>query len=135
MSLADINTLALEEYRKTWKGAAGTRARRQVRLSHVLKYCVKYQWMQQNFATEISKIKVPDSPKLPFTREEFERTIEAASWRRQRAVAMLLLLRWSGLRTAMPPNCSDRNLPMMASSSSTRKRPASRCIFPCRPAW
>ena len=45
---------------------------------------------------------------MPLTREEFERTIEAAqnynpkspdaAWRRQRAGAMLLLLRWSGLR-------------------------------------
>jgi site-specific recombinase XerD len=105
---ANVNTLALEEYRKTWKGAPGTRARRQMRLSHFLKYCVKHQWMQQNFATEMSKIKVPDSPTLPFTREEFERMIEVAqhfnsrphetSWRRQRVLAMLLLLRWSGLR-------------------------------------
>ena len=45
---------------------------------------------------------------MPLSRDEFTRTIEAAqnynpksldaAWRRQRAVAMLLLLRWSGLR-------------------------------------
>jgi site-specific recombinase XerD len=75
---ANVNTLALEEYRKTWNGAPGTRSRRQVRLSHFLKYWVKHQWMQQNFATEMPKIKVPNSPTLPFTREEFERMIEAA---------------------------------------------------------
>jgi site-specific recombinase XerD len=75
---ANVNTLALEEYRKTWNGAPGTRSRRQVRLSHFLKYWVKHQWMQQNFATEMPKIKVPNSPTLPFTREEFERMIEVA---------------------------------------------------------
>jgi site-specific recombinase XerD len=104
----NVNTLVLEDYRKTWKGAPGTRARRQTRVSHFLKYCVKHRWIEQNFATDMSKIKVPKTPTLPFTREEFERVIEAAqhydfgadmaSLSRQRVVAMLLLLRWSGLR-------------------------------------
>lgn len=105
---ANINTLALEEYRKTWQGALGTRARRQERLSHFSNYCVNHDWMRQNFVAKMSKIKVAELPTLPLTREEFERTIESAQqynpkspdagWRRQRALAMLLLLRWSGLR-------------------------------------
>jgi site-specific recombinase XerD len=105
---ANVSTLALEEYRKTWQGAPGTRARRQQRLSHFCSYCVDHDWMRQNFVQKMSKIKVPESPTLPLTREEFDRAIAAvkhynsraydASWRRQRAVAMLLLLRWGGLR-------------------------------------
>jgi integrase len=104
----NVNTLVLEEYRKTWQGAPGTRQRRQTRLSHFLKYCVKHRWIEQNFATDMSKIKVPKTPTMPLTREEFERVIAAVehynsyghdrTWRRQRAIAMLLLLRWSGLR-------------------------------------
>jgi site-specific recombinase XerD len=108
VTLANVNTHALENYRKTWKGAPGTRARRQTRLSHFLKYCVKHQWIAQNFATDMSKIKVPKTQTLPLTRDEFERVIATAqsykfrehlaTLSRQRVVAMLLLLRWSGLR-------------------------------------
>ena len=104
----NVNVVVFEEYRKTWKGAPGTRSRRQTRLSVFSKYCLDRDWMRHNFVEKMSKIKVPKSPTLPLTREEFDRTIAAVehygsrsydvSWRRQRAVAMLLLLRWSGLR-------------------------------------
>jgi integrase len=103
----NVNLVTFEEYRKTWKGAPSTRSRRQTRLSVFSKYCVDRDWMRQNFVEKMSRIKVPKSPTLPLTREEFERTIAAAehycrshnaTWRRQRAIAMLLLLRWSGLR-------------------------------------
>jgi site-specific recombinase XerD len=57
---ANVNTLALEEYRKTWKGAPGTRSRRQARLSLFSSYCVDHDWMRQNFVQKMSKIKVPD---------------------------------------------------------------------------
>jgi site-specific recombinase XerD len=103
-----INVERLEEYRMTWHGAPGTRARRQERLSHFFKHAVDSAWIAQNFAARMSKIQVSDSVTLPLTREEFERTIATAqnynprspdaAWRRQRAVATLLLLRWSGLR-------------------------------------
>jgi site-specific recombinase XerD len=103
-----VDIESLEDYRKTWQGAPGTRARRQERLSHFFKYAVKREWVRQNFAKDMTKINVPESITLPLTREEFERSLAAAqqynpkspdaSWRRQRAVAMLLLLRWSGLR-------------------------------------
>jgi integrase len=108
VTLANLNIAALEEYRKTWAGGPSTRAQRQDRLSHFLKYCVDHGWIVQNFAARMSRIKVSDSPTLPLSRDEFERAIAAAgnynpkagdsAWRRQRAVAMLLLLRWSGLR-------------------------------------
>jgi len=108
VTLSGIKALTVEEYRKTWTGSPSTRSQRQDRLSHFLKYCVDHGWMVQNFAARMFRIKVPDSVTLPLTREEFERTIAAvehynpnaldATWRRQRALAMLLLLRWSGLR-------------------------------------
>ena len=108
VTLAGIKALTVEEYRKTWPGGASTRSQRQNRLSHFLKYCVDHGWMQQNFAAKMSKIKVPDSVTMPLTSEEFSRAIDAAqyynpnagdaAWRRQRAIAMLQLLRWSGLR-------------------------------------
>jgi len=108
VALCGIKALTVEEYRKTWTGSPSTRAQRQDRLSHFLRYCVDHGWMVQNFAARMSKIKVPESITMPLAREEFERTIAAvehynpnaldATWRRERAVAMLLLLRWSGLR-------------------------------------
>jgi integrase len=108
VTLSGIKTLTLEQYRKTWTGSPSYRSQRQDRLSHFFNYCVDHGWMLQNFAAKLSRIKVPDSPTLPLTREEFERAFEAVEgynlaardgqWRRQRVRAMLLLLRWSGLR-------------------------------------
>lgn len=105
---ANVNLRALEAYRQTWQGAPNTRAQRQDRLAHFSKYCTKHEWMTRNFAAELDAIEVPDPIVVPFTPAEFQRVIEAvehynpnsvdAAWRRQRAIAMLLLLRWSGLR-------------------------------------
>ena len=107
--LSGLKLLTFEDYRKTWKGAAaGTRSKRQERLKSFCKYCVGHGWMKENFAANLSKIKVSDAPTLPLTREQFDTVLETAqrynpkapdsAWRRQRATAMLLLLRWSGLR-------------------------------------
>lgn len=108
VNMVTLNKLALEEYRKTWTQGAGTRARRQERLSHFFKYCVEHGWVRENFAARLGKIKVAVVPTLPLTREQFAAVLYVATrynpkspdatWRQQRAVAMLLLLRWSGLR-------------------------------------
>lgn len=108
VTMATLNKLALEDYRKTWTQGAGTRARRRERLSHFLRYCVEHGWVRDNFAAKLGKIKVPVAPTLPLTKEQFAAVLYAAQhynpkspdavWRRQRAVAMLLVLRWSGLR-------------------------------------
>jgi len=108
ITMTGLIKLNLEAYRKTWTQGAGTRARRQERLSHFFKYCVEHGWIRENFAAKLGKIKVAVAPTLPLTKEQFAAVLYAAqrynpkspdaAWRRQRAVAMLLVLRWSGLR-------------------------------------
>ena len=108
LRLSDITLHRLEEYRKTWMGSPITRRKRQERLRSFFLYCLRHKWVTENPAVHLSTIKISQPPTLPLTREQFEAVTKAAhkynpkaadkDWRRQRALAMLLLLRWSGLR-------------------------------------
>ena len=98
----------LENFRKTWPGSAITRSKRQERVRQFFRYCIKHRWRTDNVAADLSKIKVEPTETLPLTREQFAATLKAAAeyhprgkdaeWRRQRATAMLMLCRHSGLR-------------------------------------
>ena len=105
---SELKLQHLEQYRKEWAGAPITRRKRQERLRSFFLYCVRHKWTADNLASLLSPIKVPNSPTLPLTKEQFTQVMKAVTkynplahdrkWRRQRATAMLLLLRWSGLR-------------------------------------
>src|SRR5664280_1823399 len=104
--LAELKLEHLEQYRKEWSGAPITRRKRQERLRSFFLYCVRHKWTPDNLASLLSPIKVSNSPTLPLTKEQFAQVMKASAkynplavdrkWRRQRATAMLLLLRWSG---------------------------------------
>jgi integrase/recombinase XerD len=106
--LSELKLQHLEQYRKEWTGAPITRRKRQERLRSFFLYCVRHKWTPDNLASLLSPIKVPNSPTLPLTKEQFTQVMKEVAkynplavdrkWRRQRATAMLLLLRWSGLR-------------------------------------
>lgn len=108
LRLSDITLHRLEQYRKTWVGSPITRRKRQERLRSFFLYCLRHKWVSENPAALLSTIKVSHPPTLPLTREQFASVMEAAekynprasdkNWRRQRAISMLLLLRWSGMR-------------------------------------
>ena len=108
VALASLDLFGLENYRKTWTGAAATRRKRQERLRSFFRYCVRHKWVAHNVAADLESIKTKTPPKLPPTRAEFAAVMAAvehyhprgrdSEWRRMRAAAMLLLLRWSGLR-------------------------------------
>jgi site-specific recombinase XerD len=144
VTLARLNKLALEEYRKTWTQGAGTRARWQEGLSPFSKYCVEHGWVRENFAKKLGKIKVAVAPTLSLTKEQFAAVLypgqrykpksHDAAWRRQRAIAMLLLLRWSGLRIS-PTRRSWRAAGGSPAGrcTCTRRRPALRGMSSCRP--
>ncbi len=104
----DVTLAHLESFRKTWVGAGITQGKRQERLRQFFRYCLKHRWCNDNVAVDLSKIKVDPTETLPLTREQFADALRAAGvyhprgkdaeWRRQRATAMLLLCRHSGLR-------------------------------------
>jgi site-specific recombinase XerD len=106
--LGRVDLLGLEDYRKTWTGAPATRRKRQERLRSFFRYCIRHRWIYHNVAADLERIQTKTPPKLPLTRAQFDAVLAAAEryhprgrdseWRRMRAVAMLLLLRWSGLR-------------------------------------
>jgi integrase len=108
LRLVDIRLADLEKYRATWNGSAVTRRKRQERLRQFFLYCIRHEWIGRNRAQDLSSIKVTTPPTLPLTSEQFEAVLEAVkhynpkasdgAWRRQRAEAIILLLRWSGLR-------------------------------------
>ncbi len=106
--ISKVTLQDLEGFRKTWAGAAITRSKRQERLRQFLRYCMKHKWCSENVAVNLSKIKVEPSETHPLTRDQFVAVLRVAAqyhprgkdpeWRRQRATAMLLLCRHSGLR-------------------------------------
>jgi site-specific recombinase XerD len=106
--LTELRLQHLEEFRSQWTGAPVTRRKRQERLRAFFLYCLRHKWVPENLASLLSTIRVPNAPTLPLTDAEFAAVMQAVQkynqkavdkeWRRQRAVAMLLLLRWSGLR-------------------------------------
>ena len=106
--LSKLTLPDLEDFRKSWPGIGITRSKRQERLRQFFRYCMKHKWCSDNVAANLSKIKVEATETLPLTREQFEAALKAVAtyhprgrnpeWRRQRAAAMLMLCRHSGLR-------------------------------------
>jgi integrase/recombinase XerD len=108
--LDEINLAILEEFRKTWNGVAITRRKKQERLRSFFHYCVRHEWLRKNPALNLSKIKVEQKPTDCFTREEFSKLLDSIplfgldsrnpnsdAWR-QKIRALIMLMRWSGLR-------------------------------------
>jgi integrase/recombinase XerD len=106
-----IDALDLEQlkaFRKTWTGGPLTRSKKQERLRSFFNYCHRHGWVKQNSAAMLSRIKVDRVPTDFFTAEEVGKILDAVGRyhargaeiekARQRARAMILLLRWSGLR-------------------------------------
>jgi site-specific recombinase XerD len=108
IELARLDLIGLEDYRKTWTGAPATRRKRQERLRSFFRYCIRHRWILHNVAADLQRIQTKTPPKLPLTRAQFAAAVTAveryhprgrdSEWRRMRALTMLLLLRWSGLR-------------------------------------
>jgi site-specific recombinase XerD len=91
-----LTLLHLEKFRSDWKGAPGTRARRQERLRGFFLYCKKHAWVTDNYAKYLSPIKVKQEPTQPFSHKQWAAILKAATEERVRV--FLELLRWSGLR-------------------------------------
>ncbi len=112
--LQDLTTARLSAWRsESWNGVAPiTRQTRQQRLSNFFEFCVRQDWLPHNPARRLTPIRVKACPTNYFTREQFEKLIEATfemekSWRRKSSRgphlertlrSLLLLMRWAGLR-------------------------------------
>jgi integrase len=107
--LSEINLRAVQAFRASWKDGALAKKKKQERLTGFFWFCIRAGWIQQNPTTNLGRISVNQPPTDYFTREEFNKIVEVTyQYRDSRADqgenngtrlrALVLLLRWSGLR-------------------------------------
>jgi integrase len=92
---------------RSWKVAPITAQKRQERWHSFFAYCIRKRWVKHNPVEELGPIKVRPVPTDYFSREEFQKlvdvTYDTTHWttnpgHRDRVRALLLLMRYSGLR-------------------------------------
>lgn len=106
--LKQLDPDALRQFRATWPDAPVSAYKNLERLRAFFRFCHQSAWTRTNPALAVKPPKVRPNPTLPFTDEEFERFLAACdeypikgiynSGNRKRLKAMVLLLRYSGLR-------------------------------------
>jgi integrase len=116
--LKELDTPALNRFRATWKGSSGLADLKKLeRLRSFFKFAVGNGHIEKNPATVLRNPRVRQSPTLPFSSDELMETLAAAakkiadarSDRRNHARqlrALVLLLRYSGLRISDAVGCS-----------------------------
>lgn len=136
--LSELTLETLGNFRKTWTGKPITRRKKQERLRSWLHFCVRHGWIRDNPAKYLSPIRSDSPPTMPLDQEEFQALLEAVEkygagslsspetvtlWR-TRLRALLLLMRWSGLRigdaaTLKPARIRDGKLFLYTSKTGT----------------
>ena len=111
--LDELTLAQLERFRASLGNSPGTVRKKQEFVRSFFSYCVRHDWMAKNPAVGLSRIKVKVVPTTPFTRREFDKLLatvptlytssrglnaQTSNFLRARLRAMVLLLRWSGLR-------------------------------------
>jgi integrase len=107
--LNQIDLSALRQWRSTWNGGALAAKKKQERVKGFFHFCHDSGWITDNPAKGLSKIKVTDAPTDYFTKEEFDRIIDATYVYDSKTVnkmemqnnatrlrTLTLLMRWSG---------------------------------------
>jgi len=106
--LRELNPERLSEWRTTWKDDALAASKKYQRTVGFFYFCVRMKWLTENPMKSLHPPKVKQIPTLPFTVKEVERIASACDrfaikgihgdGNRKRLRAMVLLLRYSGLR-------------------------------------
>jgi len=108
-NLEEIGVEHLEAFRDTWKDAPLARKKKQERIIGFFYYCLRMSWIRSNPAVLLGRIRVQEKPTDYFTRDEFEKIIDAThvynptAWNADtrnmatRVRTLILLMRWSGL--------------------------------------
>jgi integrase/recombinase XerD len=103
----EIDLTALRRFRATWQNSARTKVLKQSKLSEFMRFCVQRGWAERNPVPDLGSIKVRQKPTDYFTPEQFQQLLDATSQydphrpqspHGRRLKALLLLMRWSGLR-------------------------------------
>lgn len=99
----------IRDFREGWTFSAVTAAKKLERLRAFFRFCKDADWIADNPCDKVKPPKVDRTPTLPFTRDEMDRILAACdrvpdNYGRlgglpaQRVKALVLLLRYSGLR-------------------------------------
>jgi len=108
--ISEINLEHTEKFRQRWnKCTAGSAGKRLERLRKFQAFCLRHEWISQNYAKLLTRPKVNASPTLPFTVAEMTRLLDCCNklaetrpkfgrLKLQRLRVLILLARYSGLR-------------------------------------
>lgn len=113
----ELDFAALSRFRATWKDGPLSGQKKLERLRAVFRFAIKIKAVSENPALELQMPRVGKIQRLPFTPEEMSRTLLTveskiaganttscrAKWRRARA--LILFLRYSGLRISDAVGC------------------------------
>lgn len=106
--LVSLDLHAISTFRATWPDAPLAKSKNSERLRAFLRWCVARGWTRTNAAENLSAVKVPHAPTLPYAQGEMTAILDAIDRyptfntqgydNRARLKAFVLVLRWSGLR-------------------------------------
>jgi hypothetical protein len=136
--LGSITADEIRTIRKDWKLAAITAQKRMEMVRKFFSFCVDAEWIEKSPARLVKMPPANYDPTLPFTEQEMERILWAADSIREahpripadtpkKLKALILLMRFSGIRPSSPP-ISSLNLrlpPRMSPSTGTPEGSAS----------
>ncbi len=94
--LHDIDVGFAREFRASWADGPISSVKKLERFRAFLRFCVTAGWMSSNPATSVSRPVVKTPPTLPLLEKDLAKALEHAHDPRWRA--LILVLRWSGLR-------------------------------------
>ena len=107
--LREVDLRVVQSFRASWKDGALAKKKKQERVTGFFWFCIRAGWITQNPTNRLGRISVNQPPTDYFTREEFDRIIDATyAYRENRAETgtdngtrlrtLTFLMRWSGLR-------------------------------------
>ena len=107
--LREVDLRVVQSFRASWKDGALAKKKKQERVTGFFWFCIRAGWITQNPTNRLGRISVNQPPTDYFTREEFDRIVDATyAYRENRAETgvdngtrlrtLTLLMRWSGLR-------------------------------------
>jgi integrase len=104
--LEELDLETLRKFRGGWTERNLTSRNKLERLRTFLRFCVDVDWISKNHALKLKCPKVTEPPTLPLNRDEVAQILDACQLypdklNRVRLRALVLLLRYSGLRSGM----------------------------------
>ena len=108
--LKEFDLRAAQSFRASWTDGGLAKKKKQERLTGFFWFCIRAGWLTANPTDRLGRISVTQAPTDYFTRDEYEKLLDATYLYREgrgetiggnngtRIRALIMLMRWSGLR-------------------------------------